>query len=107
MTNAASVKNRLKNKAVATGKTMQEMLTVYGLERFIYRLSVSEYADRFVLKGGVFLYALFDGEFARTTRDVDLLANNMPNSAEKIKDVFVKIFRAFRATTLLNSTLRL
>jgi len=92
MTNAASVKNRLKNKAVATGKTMQEMLTVYGLERFIYRLSVSEYADRFVLKGGVFLYALFDGEFARTTRDVDLLANNMPNSAEKIKDVFVKIF---------------
>ena len=83
MTNAASVKNRLKNKAVATGKTMQEMLTVYGLERFIYRLSVSEYADRFVLKGGVFLYALFDGEFARTTRDVDLLANNMPNSLKR------------------------
>lgn len=32
MTSAASVKERLKNKAVATGKTMQELLTVYGLE---------------------------------------------------------------------------
>ncbi len=44
MTNAASVKDRLKNCAVKSGKTMQEILTVYGLERTIYRLSVSEYA---------------------------------------------------------------
>ncbi len=92
MTNAASVKNRLKDKAVASGKTMQELLTVYGLERSIYRLSVSEYADRFALKGGIFLYALFDGQFARITRDVDLLANDLSNSVEKMRGVFEKIF---------------
>ena len=53
MTSAASVKERLKNKAVATGKTMQELLTVYGLERTVYRLSISDYAERFTLKGGI------------------------------------------------------
>ena len=55
MTSAASVKERLKNKAVATGKTMQELLTVYGLERTVYRLSISDYAER--LKA-VFFYML-------------------------------------------------
>ncbi len=33
MTSAISVKDRLKNKAVASGKTFQEALTAYGLER--------------------------------------------------------------------------
>ena len=60
--NAASVKDRLKNQAVVSGKTFQEALTAYGLERTIYRLSVSEYRERFTLKGGIFLYAIFDGD---------------------------------------------
>ena len=77
MISAISVKDRLKNQAVAGGKTFQEALTAYGLERTVYRLSVSEYVERFTLKGGIFLYALFEGEFARATRDIDLLARNM------------------------------
>ena len=63
MISAISVKDRLKNQAVASGKTFQEALTAYGLERTVYRLSVSEYVERFTLKGGIFLYALFEGEF--------------------------------------------
>lgn len=43
---------------------------IYGLERTVYRLSISEYAPQFTLKGGIFLYALFDGEFIRATRDI-------------------------------------
>lgn len=92
MTSAISVKDRLKNQAVASGKTFQEALTAYGLERTVYRLSVSEYVERFTLKGGVFLYALFEGEFARATRDIDLLARNMPNNVENMKKVFENIF---------------
>lgn len=91
MISAISVKDRLKNQAIATGKIFQEMLTAYGLERTIYRLSVSEYKERFTLKGGIFLYALFDGKFARATRDIDLLAMNMPNNAENMKKVFESI----------------
>lgn len=78
MTSAISVKDRLKRQATASGKTMQDALTAYGLERTVYRLSVSEYSERFTLKGGIFLYALFDGEFARATGDIDLLARNLP-----------------------------
>ena len=92
MISAISVKDRLKNQAVARGKTFQETLMAYGLERTIYRLSVSEFVERFTLKGGIFLYALFEGEFARATRDIDLLAKNMPNNAENMKKVFENIF---------------
>ena len=67
-------------------------MTAYGLERTVYRLSVSEYVERFTLKGGIFLYALFEGEFARVTRDIDLLARNMPNNVENMKKVFENIF---------------
>lgn len=92
MISAISVKDRLKNQALESGKMFQESLVAYGLERTVYRLSVSEYVERFTLKGGIFLYALFDGEFARATRDIDLLAKNMPNNAEYMKKVFKNIF---------------
>lgn len=92
MISAISVKSRLKNQVVASGKTFQEALTAYGLERTVYRLSVSEYMEHFTLKGGIFLYALFGGEFARATRDIDLLARNMSNNAADMKKVFENIF---------------
>ena len=63
MNNVASVKDRLKNKSIATGKTVQELLTAYGLERTIFRLSKSQYASNFTLKGGIFLYAVFNGNY--------------------------------------------
>lgn len=86
--NADSVKARLKNFAVSSGCTFQEALVYYGLERTIYRISVSSYADHFVLKGGIFLYAIFDRKYERATTDVDLLARQISNSAEEMKSVF-------------------
>ena len=92
MISAISVKDRLKNQAKEDGRTMQDELVTYGLERTIYRLSISEYAERFTLKGGIFLYALFDGNFARATMDIDLLAQHISNDAEGMKSVFKNIF---------------
>ncbi len=92
MISAISVKARLKNQAVSSGKTFQEALMAYGLERTVYRLSLSEYVERFTLKGGIFLYALFEGRFARATRDIDLLARNISNNTEDMKKVFENIF---------------
>ncbi|MDO5434830.1 MAG: nucleotidyl transferase AbiEii/AbiGii toxin family protein [Clostridia bacterium] len=88
----ASVKDRLMHRSKAAGKTMQELLITYGLERTIYRLSISPYAENFTLKGGIFLYALFDGEYARATVDIDLLAQHIGNDTEKMKQVFTDIF---------------
>ena len=92
MISAVSVKDRLKNLAKEDGRTMQDELVTYGLERAIYRLSISGYAERFTLKGGIFLYALFDGNFARATVDIDLLAQHISNDAEEMKKVFQDIF---------------
>lgn len=92
MTNAISVKDRLKKQAIEDGKTMQDKLITYGLERTIYRLSVSKYAEKFTLKGGIFLYALFDGEYARATMDIDLLAQRIPNDTHEIAAAFYDIF---------------
>lgn len=88
----ASVKDRLKNRSKATGKTLQELLVAYGLERTIYRLSVSPYTSNFTLKGGIFLYAMFDGDFVRATTDIDLLAQHISNDVEEMKKVFTDIF---------------
>ncbi|MDO5439515.1 MAG: nucleotidyl transferase AbiEii/AbiGii toxin family protein [Erysipelotrichaceae bacterium] len=92
MTSAASVKARLRNRAESSGKSLQEVLTAYGLERTLYRVAVSGYNEKFTLKGGILLYALFDGEFARATRDIDLLGKNISNEAEDIRKVFEEIF---------------
>jgi len=53
---AASVRARLLNKARADGVDFQLLLTRYGLERLLYRLSVSPERDNFLLKGAL----LFD-----------------------------------------------
>lgn len=92
MTNAISVKARLKKQAIADGKTMQDKLVTFGLERAVYRISVSSYVERFTLKGGIFLYALFEGKYARATVDIDLLAQHIPNDANEIEAVFKDIF---------------
>lgn len=92
MISAQSIKDRLKAQAITEGKTMQDKLITYGLERTIYRLSISEYCNKFTLKGGIFLYALFDGEFARATMDIDLLADHMANDILKMEKVFRDIF---------------
>lgn len=63
---------RLARHAKAIGVDPNLVLTRYGVERFLYRLSRSQHAERFVLKGALLLLAWL-GETLRPTRDVDLL----------------------------------
>ncbi len=92
MINAGSIKAKLKSQAPKRGHMLQEELTAYGLERTIYRISISEYVDKFTLKGGILLYALFGGNFTRATTDIDLLAQKTSNEVENIKKIFKEIF---------------
>ena len=68
----ASVRQRLLNLARERGEDFQHVLVRYGLERLLYRLSVSPHGGRFVLKGAV-LFQLWTGQPHRSTLDVDLL----------------------------------
>jgi len=69
---AHSVHVRLIAHARAIGVEPNLVLTRFSTERFLYRLSRSPYADRFVLKGAL-LMLFWLGETIRPTRDVDLL----------------------------------
>ena len=68
-----SVRARLRNVAAHRGEDFQRVLQRYGIERFLYRLSRSPYADRFVLKGAA-LFLTWGDEAHRPTQDVDLLS---------------------------------
>ncbi len=69
---AASVRARLKNHADATGDDYNLLLTRYGLERLLYRLSVSKHSSNFLLKGAL-LFLVWHDLPNRPTRDADLL----------------------------------
>ncbi|MFV0384716.1 nucleotidyl transferase AbiEii/AbiGii toxin family protein [Paracoccus sp. (in: a-proteobacteria)] len=70
---AASVRQRLLNLARKEGQAFDVVLVAFGLERLIYRLSVSAHRDRFVLKGGM-LVTLWTKDKGRFTRDIDFLS---------------------------------
>jgi Nucleotidyl transferase AbiEii toxin, Type IV TA system len=79
---AASVHARLADIARRTGRPFQELLQYYAMERFLYRLSKSPDAARFVLKGALML-RVWDAPMARPTKDIDLLGR-LENSLESL-----------------------
>ena len=85
-----SVKARLKQLAVIGNKPFDYLLTYYFIERIIYRISVSAYADNFILKGGLLLYTILEND-ARATRDIDFLARRLNNTLENLTNVFASI----------------
>lgn len=83
---AASVRDRLLSLARERGEDFQLVLTQYGLERLLYRLSQSDYRDRFILKGAM-LFLLWNDQPHRPTRDVDFLGYG-DNSEAGLQTVF-------------------
>ncbi|MEM9055922.1 MAG: nucleotidyl transferase AbiEii/AbiGii toxin family protein [Pseudomonadota bacterium] len=67
-----SIRQRLLNMAKAQSETFDTMLLRYGMERLLYRISVSRYRDQFLLKGAL-LFSLWYSVPHRPTRDMDLL----------------------------------
>ena len=68
----SSVRGRLLNLARQTRKPFDEVLILYGLERFLFRLSQSAHKNDFILKGGLLLVGMGMSQ-VRPTRDIDLL----------------------------------
>jgi hypothetical protein len=78
---AASVRQRLLNLSRRSGEDFQRLLTRYAAERLLDRLSRSEHAPPFVLKGAL-LFALWTGEPHRPTRDPKLILAQQEIDAE-------------------------
>ena len=86
---AVSVRGSLRTLAEKRGEDFQLLLTQYGLERLLYRLSQSEYRDRFILKGAL-LFMLWDHQPHRPTRDVDFLGYG--DNSEDIRRIPAKLW---------------
>ncbi|PWW82170.1 hypothetical protein CR164_07505 [Prosthecochloris marina] len=85
----ASVRRRLLNKAREEKRGLQELMQYYAMERFLYRLSVSPYADQFVLKGALLL-RVWQTPLARPTMDIDMLGR-LSNDEQSIQGVIRQI----------------
>lgn len=87
----ASIRDRLLNKARAEKLDFNLLLTRYALERMLYRLSISEQRDQFLLKGALLFDLWFDVPH-RPTHDADFLGFG---SAEipHLEEVFRSICR--------------
>ena len=89
---AASIQARLKLEAENQEKSFAELLQYYGMERFLYRLSKSQYLDKFILKGGLLIYG-WNIPLRRPTRDIDFrgyLDNSEQTILHAIKDVIAE-----------------
>ena len=90
MKNAMQLKAYVKNLAKEKKISAQIVLQNYMLERLLERISVSEYRDNFILKGG-FLLAAMVGLDTRATMDMDATIKGLPVTKEAISQMFIDI----------------
>ena len=86
---AASVRQKLRNLARERQEDFDFVLRQYVMQRLLYRLSQSQYADQFLLKGAL-LFWVWNENFHRPTRDIDLLTfgeNGVPHLVDVFKQV--------------------
>ncbi len=84
-----SVHKRLLNKARKENRLFDELLQYFARERFLYRLSKSEYKDIFILKGALLL-TVWQIPVTRPTKDIDLLGitdNRVENIITIVKEI--------------------
>lgn len=84
MSNAMSLKAKIRNIAKKKNLPAQVILQNYMFERLLVRLSRSDYKDKFVLKGGMLVAAIV-GLDNRATMDLDTTLKNLPLTPEAIR----------------------
>ena len=92
MKNAMQLKAVVKNIAKEKKISAQLVLQNYMLERFLERVSVSEYRNHFIIKGG-FLIASMVGLDARATMDMDATIKQYPVNRETIQKMTEEIIK--------------
>lgn len=98
----ASIRQRLLNHSREMAEDFNLTLTRYAIERLLYRLSQSPFADQFVLKGAL-LFMVWTGQTYRPTRDLDL-AGFGDSSAERLQHLFADVCRLAVERTDWNSS---
>lgn len=88
--NPDSINAKLKSYSKANRKVHQKTLITFFQERFLYRLSVSEYRANFLLKGGALAYTI-SREDSRHTKDIDFLLTELKHEQDTLVTLFKEI----------------
>jgi len=91
----ASIRERLRNAAQKMGYDFNRVLLLYMQEGFLRRLSLSQFRDSFVLKGGILFYGRL-GQKTRPTKDLDFTAIKIKNDPDYLESA-IKIICSISA----------
>jgi len=108
----ASIRQRLQNRARSSNIPFDELLRFFAMERFLYRISKSAYADRFTLKGALML-RIWNTPMQRPTMDIDMLGR-MNNDIQYVENLIREICTvevepdgiSFDTTTIVGRAIR-
>ena len=90
MSQAMSLKAKIRNIAKQKNIPAQVILQNYMFERLLVRLSASKYKEKFVLKGGMLVAAIV-GLDNRATMDMDTTLKNLPLTPEAIRHALAEV----------------
>lgn len=102
------IKGRIKSVAKQNNADARTLMRIYMMERFLERLTQSEYRDNFIIKGGILVTAMI-GVAHRSTMDIDTSMKNLNLSAEdalrvvnQVKDIDLDDGVSFEAKDVSN-----
>lgn len=87
---AAQLKGKIKSLAHQDPRRAENLMRLFFMERFLERVSVSDYGDQFILKGGMLTASLL-GVNMRTTMDIDTTVKALPLTEQDISKVINEI----------------
>ena len=91
MKTSTQLKALIRNLSRDKGINAEIILRNFMLERLLERISLSEYRDQFILKGGMLIAAIV-GIDARATMDMDATIRGFELNEDKLKNVFNEIY---------------
>lgn len=90
ITTARQLKDLIRNLSKKKSADAQILMRNYMMERFLERISLSEYKDRFILKGGMLVAAMV-GLDARATMDLDATVKGANINVEDVEQIIAVI----------------
>ena len=87
---ARQLKDLIRNLSKDKSADAQILMRNYMMERFLERISLSEYRDKFILKGGMLVAAMV-GLDARSTMDIDATVKGATVGIEDVENMIASI----------------
>ena len=87
---AIQLKDLIRNLSKKKSADAQILMRNYMMERFLERISVSKYQDKFILKGGMLVAAMV-GLDARATMDIDATIKGADVNVEAVENIIAEI----------------